>query len=412
MSSNKNVYLIICFAFLLTTCSLFDAEEAESYVSYVVNVGGNGYDLSTDVIETEDAYVLVGALGPQCDIVDAFMAKIDKESGSTISIKTFGNPNQGTEENFFSLLQTQNGFKAVGFSKKPAPPEPGEFTCGRDSTDRDINIFYGTLDKNFDNPTSNYFGSGENLDNAFHIGETQDREVLITGSWDRKVGVLLLEADTISRVIRSENYYGDGTMLLFHSSGRIFLLGKYQTAEAGWGNYNTYLAEVDLQNERLINERVFTFINRGGWISSLATTIVETTDGQILLAGYHTNATSDDLSFLIKTDLNGNELFYNTISMGINDSVNDMIVVEDGYVISGRIVIPNTKTNAFIAQIDELGNIQWQAIHGSESTDDWAEAVIQTSDGGFLMTGRTINRPDGIQTILVIKTDAEGQVEQ
>ena len=396
-------YLILS----LLGCSFFDAEEAESYVTYKVTLGGNGYSAAQDVIETEEGYVLVGTIGPQCDIVDGYVAQVDKQTGITLNIKTLGNSNQGFEENFFSMTQSQGGgFKAIGFAlEKLRPSSPEDLHCLNKSGDGQL--FLGSVDENFEESSGLYFEKDSLWDSGFDIMETANGDLLVAGSWNLKIAVMLIVDDTISRVIQSDNFIGNGFKMLLHSSGRIFLTGE------SYDNNNIYWGELDLSANRFINERIFSFETRGDWQTSLVHAMVETPDGNMLLAGKLRNNDRKDDILLRKTDLEGNELMFKGISLGTNDSALDMIALDDGYIITGKATIPDitTGTDALIAKIDEEGNILWKEYHDFGGNSEWGNSLIQTSDGGFLLAGRTVNFDNGIQTILLVKTDAEGKVE-
>lgn len=403
------ILLCICLPY---SCNVFDPVEQEFFTTYITTVAGNGYDIAFDIIEVEDGYVLAGATGPQCDIVDAFMAKVDKSNGAIINLKRYGESNQGVEENFFSMVKVNSGFMAVGFSLKRLPPRAIDtFFCREEN--KDGKIFLASLDEELNPLSIDYLEMNDSLwDSGLDIIEDQQGNILIAGSWSKKIAVIQMTGGT-PRVISSNTAEGDGHKLLQHSSGRLFLAGGLKIDPPGDQFKNIFWAEVDLENGFLVNEKQY-FAPSSVDSQAVVGAIVETADRNLLLAGY----IQEDFSgarkiFLLKTDLEGNQLRYDIVSLGINDAVNDIIAVEGGFVIAGA-TKPEGSTrssDALIAMIDESGNVFWQASHDLRGGSDEAWKVIPTSDGGYLLSGQTFNRTNGIRSTMLIKTDGEGNVD-
>ncbi len=124
---------------------------------------------------------------------------------------------------------------------------------------------------------------------------------------------------------------------------------------------------------------------------------VETEDGGILSASYrYTNGTA-----LIKRDTDGNREWVCLLADIRINSIDKNIYNE--IIISG-ISYPN----AIIAKINENGEIVWQNYFEFENTL-WSviQAVIRSSDGGYLLTGR-VKYEETEDAVLVIKTDTNG----
>ena len=63
-----------------------------------------------------------------------------------------------------------------------------------------------------------------------------------------------------------------------------------------------------------------------------------------------------------------------------------------------------------LIKIDEFGLMQWSQIYGG-SDNDYGYSVIQTLDGGYIVTGNTVSYAVGGNDLWLIKTDDEGNVE-
>ena len=144
-----------------------------------------------------------------------------------------------------------------------------------------------------------------------------------------------------------------------------------------------------------------------GWLMALAY------DGGYTLAGTTNSFGAGDYDFwLVKTDANG-MMQWNRTYGGTNDeSMCGMIQTDDGgYAMVGR-------TNSFGAggydcwfvKTDSSGNMQWNKTYGSQSYDEMAHAVVQTSDGAYALLGSNhtgYERND----VLLFRLDSNGDVE-
>lgn len=100
--------------------------------------------------------------------------------------------------------------------------------------------------------------------------------------------------------------------------------------------------------------------------------------------------------------------FETSIGGNLNDFPNDVICSSDGeYVIAGysQSFTIDGDNQAYLVKLDKQGKVRWEKNFGG-TNDDYADAVVQTSDGGYMLCGRT--RMSASQDILVVKLDAQG----
>ncbi|MCC6012604.1 T9SS type A sorting domain-containing protein [Candidatus Caldipriscus sp.] len=151
----------------------------------------------------------------------------------------------------------------------------------------------------------------------------------------------------------------------------------------------------------------------GGISDDYASSVQRTPDGGYIVAGYTDSfgAGSDNI-FLIKTDANGNVQWAKTYGGTNNDYAYSFQQTSDGgYIVAGR-------TNSFGAGVydpfliktDANGNLQWAKTYGRTGWDE-AYSVQQTSDGGYIVAGYTDSFGAGYEDIFLIKTDANGDVQ-
>ena len=168
----------------------------------------------------------------------------------------------------------------------------------------------------------------------------------------------------------------------------------------------------------------------GGTNNDRAHAVVQAEDGGFVMTGF---SESDDFDisstngsydfWMVKVDPFGNlEWEHSFGGSGIEVSY-DIAKTED----SGYVVVGNTFSNdghifqnkgasdIWLIKVDEEGNLLWERTFGG-SEFDLAQAVVQSKDGGFLITGNSkssdLDAPEnnGENDIWVIKTNGNGDL--
>jgi hypothetical protein len=150
--------------------------------------------------------------------------------------------------------------------------------------------------------------------------------------------------------------------------------------------------------------------------------IFQTSDGGYILSGSVQNATYpfEELFFLLKLDARG-RILWQTGYGGTNnsyhvsrESAGAVATADGGYVLAGQSDIFLQGTNGWMLKTDASGNILWQKTYTGLTANDGNvfEQVIQTSDGGYAVTGSswTSDLTYGGPGLWVIKTDSDGNI--
>ena len=80
---------------------------------------------------------------------------------------------------------------------------------------------------------------------------------------------------------------------------------------------------------------------------------------------------------------------------------------DKGFIVAGA--KDSTDQDMFIIKLDSNGSLQWAKTIGG-SGDDFAYSVIQTSDGGYAVAGRTSSFPNG-DKMYIVKLDDSGLLQ-
>ena len=142
--------------------------------------------------------------------------------------------------------------------------------------------------------------------------------------------------------------------------------------------------------------------NYGGCARSL----VVTPDGNYVIAG-DSSANGESVDFcLVKTDASGNMIWQKTYGDGIEDRVSSLVQTSDGgYALTG-FTSSFTGTDVWLGRTDADGNMEWSQTYGGTGNDA-ASSLVQTSDKLYVLAGDTTSFGAGDYDFWLVKTEAE-----
>lgn len=131
----------------------------------------------------------------------------------------------------------------------------------------------------------------------------------------------------------------------------------------------------------------------------------------IYMAGHlSVNGQTDGLVMVADTNgvLAGNYLFGQN---NASESFNGICVTNDGgFAAIGYQGFAGSNSNFYLVKADANGNLQWEQTYGTPLIDVGMN-VIQTADGGFMLTGDVQTAFNSFYNVRIIKTDLSGNEE-
>ncbi|GAB4408069.1 MAG: hypothetical protein OHK0039_10960 [Bacteroidia bacterium] len=148
----------------------------------------------------------------------------------------------------------------------------------------------------------------------------------------------------------------------------------------------------------------------GGDLDEQALSVVQTRDEDYVLVGFTFSygAGKSDV-WVQKTDPYGEALWRQYLGGPGNDWASDLVETRDGnYVLAGYTHDPVTDTrNAWVVQLNRHGEQMWSRTYGGDLADE-ARALVQTRDGGFAVAGYSQSFARGKSDIWLLRLDATG----
>ena len=259
---------------------------------------------------------------------------------------------------------------------------------------------------------SQTYGGTEN-DLAYSVEQTTDGGFIIAGytesfgdggsdAWLVKTDVNGVEewSQTYGEVVNDRD---EALSVQQTSDGGFILAGSDNySIDGGVFDYNVLLIKTDSNGVQEWDRSY----GEGG--SDVAYSVQQTIDGGFILGG-QTRSYSDTYQgdvLLIKTDSNGDDEWIRTFgSTSADIAFSVQQTANGGYIVAGQTYQGNRGRDAWLIRTDVNGNEEWSQSLGGLLRDE-AYCVRQTSDGGYILAGYT--QSFGVQTLaaMIIKIAA------
>jgi len=230
--------------------------------------------------------------------------------------------------------------------------------------------------------------------------QTTDGGYIIVGTSDSfpvlNRNIYLIKTDKDGTVMWSKkhgNKYSNekGNSVQQASDGGYIIAGEIEKYDdIGWRRYYTYLIKTDSLGDTL-------------WTGKYEShrfdqdiSVLQTKDGGYIVLGRK----------LIKVDAEGNEEWEKSYEGYEIQQTSD-----SGFIIAGRTTISKKGRAVWpdlsIAKINEFGELLWEKTYGGRYEEE-GFSVQQTKDGGYIIVGETSSFGAGMLDVYLIKTDKNG----
>ncbi|MHA2612326.1 MAG: InlB B-repeat-containing protein, partial [bacterium JZ-2024 1] len=256
---------------------------------------------------------------------------------------------------------------------------------------------------------------GARRDVARSIQQTSDGGYIVAG-YTRSVGagsgdIWVLKLDADGNVLWQKTYGGtdsDGASSIQQTSDGGYIVAGY-TYSFGAGRYDIWVLKLDADGNVLWQKTY------GGANWDEAYSIQQTSDGGYIVAGdtWSFVAAWNDVSdfWVLKLDENGNVVWQKTYGGVKEDRAYSIQQTSDGgYIVAGETYSFGAGDwDIWVLKLNANGDVVWQRTYGWARLD-WARSIQQTSDGGYIVAGMTDSFGAGSWDIWVLKLDANGNV--
>lgn len=275
-----------------------------------------------------------------------------------------------------------------------------------------LNILVGSLVVNTVNSSpelwSQIYGKAS-YETAYALVETSDGSYVLVGSSEEGVGfystVWLVKTDLQGSVEWNKTYSNDdqnGARALVETTDSGYVLAGYSGSSLNNRTKRFWLIKTDAEGNIEWNQ----LYDKG-----IAYSLVISSDGGFALAGDNR---------LVKTDTLGNQEWSKTYSGG---EIRSLIATSDGgYALAGFGGMNEWGyySDFWLIKTDALGHVEWNRTYGRINEEwtriygdvyDLAHSLVETSDGGFAVAGKT--GPDVFAAAhgWLVKTDPQGNME-
>jgi len=257
-----------------------------------------------------------------------------------------------------------------------------------------------------------YGGTGD--DQGYWVAQTSDGGYAVAGTTASfgagNVDGWLIKTDSTGNMQWNKTYGGAGLDNSFEfvaTPDGGYALGGLTTSY-GAGGMDYWLVKTDAAGTVQWNKTY------GGTGVEIMLYLIRTADGGYAMAGPTSSFGAGGQDYwLVKTDGSGNMQWNKTYGgTGADMGWNVVQTFDGGYALGGYTSSFGAGAQDFwLVKTDAVGNAQWNQTYGGAG-NDVIQCLIQTSDGGYFLTGSTASFGAGGKDAWLVKTDGAGVVPE
>ena len=244
------------------------------------------------------------------------------------------------------------------------------------------------------------------------IIQTMDGGYAMIGSvfdWDPE-GIWVVKLDKKGGKIWEKTFAGRfhdrGEGIIQTSDGGYIIVGEKDSSSGNPGNI--WLMKLDDRGNK-IWDRVYKDLSNDLYSPE---SMIHTNDDCYLIVGDTYSWRTEDYNiFAIKIDSQGKIMWERTFGGNDDDFADPLIQTTDGgYIIGGHTYSKGAgNADAWLIKLDNIGNIIWNHTYGGSNHDE-AISIIQAADGGYMVAGNTESKGFGGSDIWFFKLDEQGNI--
>jgi hypothetical protein len=180
-----------------------------------------------------------------------------------------------------------------------------------------------------------------------------------------------------------------------------------ETTSFGAGNFDAYIMKLDYNGMLQWSRTV------GGAGDEYGESIIQTPDGGYAVASYTTSFGAGDYDvYIIKLDAAGMIQWSRTIGgPGYDYALSIIQTTDDGYALFGSTGFYGAGyTDYYVVKLDSNGSLQWSKTIGGTG-GDYGFSIVQALDGGYALSGTTVSFGAGNLDIYIVKLDHNGSLQ-
>ena len=385
-------FTVILMLLLSSTCLIY----GQGFEEWSANIGGDDTERLRDIKETSDnGFIAVGSIEDfQSDDNNLFMVKTDAAGIVEWSMDHGGESDDAANS---IAIAGDGGYIIVG---ETASSGEGLKDLWLVKTDAQGTVIW---EKTM---------GGPKIDSANNVLVDDDESILITGltasagagSYD----LWVIKTDNAGNTLWNKTFGGKmgdiGHSAVHTSDGGYMVVGETSSYGQGWND--VWLLKLTSEGVPVLN------ITFGGSKDDRGKSIKETSDGSYIVVG-STESFGEGLRdvYLIKIDTEGNLEFEKTYGES-NEEYGMAVELSEkgGYMIVGDKYTDTSDFQVWLLEVDGSGEILGDLSFGG-TIGDWSNAILGTSDDGYIIAGRTWSFGSGGDAYLIKITMDEPELE-